>query len=83
MAEVELSTRAADWLDDAEPDVREQIISRLDQAVEFPDHFLTRLTGRPFYKLRAGDYRCIIDWRQDDSVLLVREIGHRRSIYDD
>jgi len=82
MTTVELSSRATEWLDDAEPTVREQIISRLDRAVEFPDHFLHRLTGRSFYKLRAGDYRCIIDWQQDDEVLFVREIGHRRNIYD-
>ncbi|MDZ7745044.1 MAG: type II toxin-antitoxin system RelE/ParE family toxin [Halobacteriales archaeon] len=82
MTSVELSSRAAEWLDKAEPDVHEQIIDRLDQAVAFPDHFLHRLTGRPLYKLRAGDYRCIIDWRQDEEVLFVREIGHRRNIYD-
>jgi mRNA interferase RelE/StbE len=82
MATVELSSRAADWLDDADPDAYEQVTGRLDQAADFPDHFLSGLSGRPLYKLRAGDYRCLIDWRRDDEVLFVQEIGHRRNIYD-
>lgn len=82
MATVELSSRAAEWLENADPDAYDQVTSRLEQAADFPDHFLSGLTGRPLYKLRAGDYRCLIDWRREDEVLFVQEIGHRRNIYD-
>lgn len=82
MADVELSSRAAAWLQSADPDPTEQVTNRLEQAADFPDHFLTRLTNSPYYKLRAGDYRAIVDWRRDDDVLFVREIGHRDGFYD-
>lgn len=81
MADVELSSRAADWLDDAEPDVREQVFGRLEQAAEFPNHFLTGLTNLTL-QAQSRDYRCLVDWRRDDGVLFVQEIGHRRNIYD-
>lgn len=82
MAAVEYSSRAADWLRNADPDTQEQVLKKLDEAKDFPDHFLTRLSGSQFYKLRAGDYRIIIDWRRDDDLLFVRRIGHRRNVYD-
>jgi mRNA interferase RelE/StbE len=40
------------------------------------------MSGTPYYRLRVGDYRVIIDWQKDDSLLFVRKIGHRRNIYD-
>lgn len=82
MTDVELSERAHEWLVEAEPDVRERVRKRLDQAQDFPDHFLHRLSNSPYYKLRAGDYRAIIDWQRDADVLFVRIIGHRRNVYD-
>ncbi|NKE38057.1 type II toxin-antitoxin system RelE/ParE family toxin [Natronococcus sp. JC468] len=84
MAETEYSERAADWLRDAEPDVQEQVMKRIEQAQDFPDHFLDRPRGSEYYKLRAGDYRAIIDWQRsrDPEVLFVREIDHRSTIYD-
>jgi mRNA interferase RelE/StbE len=84
MPELEYSSRAADWLREADPDAREQVMSRLEQAVDFPEHFLTRLSDSPYYRLRAGDYRAIVDWRRNDEpeLLFVRTIGHRRNVYD-
>jgi len=84
VAELTYSERAADWLREAEPDVREQVMNKLEQAVDFPDHFLKRLSNSQYYRVRAGDYRAIIDWRRGDEAdeLFVREIGHRDGIYD-
>jgi mRNA interferase RelE/StbE len=82
MTEVVVSDDAADWLRDAEPDVRDRIVSKLDDITDFPEHYLKRLRGAPYHRLRVGDYRVIIDWRKDDEELFVREIGHRRNVYD-
>jgi len=82
VTDVVVSDRAADWLRDAEPDVRNRIMSKLEDVVDFPDHYLKRLSSSPYYRLRVGDYRVIIDWRKDDDELFVREIGHRRNVYD-
>lgn len=82
MAEVVVSDSAAEWLRDAEPDVRDRIVNKLDDITDFPDHYLKRLSDSPYYRLRMGDYRMIIDWRRGDDELFVRDIGHRRNIYD-
>lgn len=81
MAEVVVSERAAEWLRDAEPEVRERITNKLDEVKDFPGHYLKRLSGSPYYRLRVGDYRVIVDWDREEE-LFVREIGHRRNVYD-
>lgn len=84
MAEIDVSEQAADWLRDAEPEVRDRIMTKLRSIEDFPDHYLKRLSGSPYYRLRVGDYRIIIDWQREDEpeTLFVREIGHRRNVYD-
>lgn len=82
MASVEVSERAAEWLAKAEPEIEDRILSKLEDVQEFPSHFLKRLQGSDFYRLRVGDYRVIIDWDKDRDALLVRRIGKRDSIYD-
>lgn len=86
MAELVYSERAADWLRDAESDVQDQVLKKLEQTTDFPDHFLKRMTNSEFYRVRAGDYRAIIDWQRggdDEDTLFVRRIGKRDTIYDD
>lgn len=86
MAEVEInySQQAAEQLEDLDSEAAERIVSKLDDVVWQPDHYLKRLTDSPYYRLRVGDYRVIIDWQrnEDPEVLFVRRVGHRRNIYD-
>lgn len=84
MAETEISEQAADWLRDAEPDVRGRIMKKFREIEDFPEHYLKRLSGSPYYRLRIGDYRAIIDWKRDEDpeALFVRDIDHRRNVYD-
>jgi len=82
MTDVVVSDRAADWLRNADPEVRDRIMTKLHEVTDFTDHYLKRLSGSPYYRLRVGDYRVIIDWRKEDEELFVREIGHRRNVYD-
>ena len=53
-----------------------------DEAREWTEHRLDPLSGYPYYKLRAGDYRAIITWDRDADVLVVEAVGHRRNVYD-
>ncbi|PSP91322.1 hypothetical protein BRC87_03245 [Halobacteriales archaeon QS_4_66_20] len=47
MADVVVSDRAADWLRDAEPNVRDRIMNKFHNIEGFPDHYLKRLSGSP------------------------------------
>ncbi|MGH2861041.1 MAG: type II toxin-antitoxin system RelE family toxin [Solirubrobacteraceae bacterium] len=39
------------------------------------------LTGRPAWRVRAGDYRVIYTIEDDRLVVVVITIGHRRDVY--
>jgi mRNA interferase RelE/StbE len=80
MTEVLLSERAADRLNDIDPEIRDRITEAL-RSVD-PDRELERLSGSESYKLRVGDYRVIVDWDREAETLYVLTLGGRRNIYD-
>jgi mRNA interferase RelE/StbE len=69
-------------LADLDPETRERVLKKLAEAREWTDHRVERLSGWPYYKLRAGDYRAILTWDKDNDVLIVEAVGHRRNVYD-
>jgi mRNA interferase RelE/StbE len=82
MTEVEWTPKALDLLDGLDSEAQERLVTKLDEATDWTSHRLDKLTGYPYYKLRAGDYRAIITWDRDDDRLVVEAVGHRRNIYD-
>lgn len=81
MAEVVVTDGCEDDLAGLEPDVRDRIVSKLEDAGEWPDHYLERLSNGA-YKLRVGDYRVLCDWHQGDDTIVALAAGHRRNVYD-
>ena len=82
MTDVEYTEQALDHLEDLEDHVADRVLNKADEATEWTDHRLERLSGYPYYKLRAGDYRAIITWDKDEDILIVEAVGHRRNVYD-
>ncbi len=62
-------------------EVKERIRLTLLRIQVRPFDYLEKLINPPYYKLRVGDYRIIIDVINNDLVILVVEVGNRRSIY--
>ncbi len=42
---------------------------------------LRRLVGLPYFRLRVGDYRVIVEVKENDLFVLVLKVGHREFIY--
>lgn len=76
-ATVEYSEQAVSQLESLEEETAERIVSKFDDVVWKPGHYLKRLSDSPYYRLRVGDYRAIVDWRRDEDheVLFVRKVG--------
>ena len=82
MTEVEYTEQAIGHLENLDAQVADRVMNKVDEATDWTEHRLERLSGYPYYKLRAGDYRAIITWDRNDDVLTVEAIGHRRNVYD-
>ena len=75
------SDRAKKQIKKLEKNIQERIIAALERIKFRPQSFVTKLVGDPAYKYRVGDYRIIMDIDNGKLLILVIEIGHRKSIY--
>jgi mRNA interferase RelE/StbE len=82
MTTVEYSSQARDHLGNFDLPVAERVMDKAEEAAEWTEHRLDPLTGWPYYTLRVGDYRAIIDWDRESDTLRVLAVGHRRNVYD-
>ncbi|MEK6876548.1 MAG: type II toxin-antitoxin system RelE/ParE family toxin [Nanoarchaeota archaeon] len=61
--------------------LQERIIFTLERIRLRPYAHIKRLVGNPYFSLRVGDYRVILDIKDDKLIIFVIEVGHRKNIY--
>ena len=61
--------------------VGRRIFDKVGELAEEPHRFVQKLVNSPYYRLRVGDYRVILDIQGDVLRILVLKVGHRASIY--
>lgn len=60
-----------------------RIIKAINELVDNPRPVgYRKLTGRPGYRIRIGDYRVIYSIEDKILTIFVIDIGHRKEIYD-
>ena len=79
--DLEYAETMAETLDELEREEAQRIIEKLDEILDFPDHFLDRLQNHPGYKLRVGDFRVLLDWDKEDETLYPIDIFQRKTEY--
>jgi len=62
-------------------DIQKRILNTLERIKIRPFHFIKRKEGTPYYILRIGNHRAILDVRKEKSLIFVVEVGHRKNIY--
>ena len=60
---------------------KERITNALERIRIRPHHFVKKKQGTPYYILRVGEYRVILDIRENRLIIFVIELGHRKKIY--
>ena len=61
--------------------IQERFLNTLERIRTRPEAYVKRLVGSPHYSLRVGDYRAILDIKQEILLILVLEVGHRSKVY--
>jgi len=62
-------------------DIASAIVKKLNAIKEYPLRYIERLKTTHLWKLRIGDYRCILFIHSGKKELHVLKIGHRKKIY--
>ncbi len=81
MYNIEFSETAQKQLYKMERNIQIRIISTLERIRIKPYSFVKRLVGSSYFRLRIGDYRTILDIRNDKLIVFVIEVANRREIY--
>jgi mRNA interferase RelE/StbE len=78
---IEFSQTAEKQLYKLAREIQVRIISSLERIKVRPYTHVKKLTGYPYFRLRVGDYRVIIDIQENKLIIFVIELGHRSKIY--
>jgi len=79
--ELEYTEAIQESLEELETEDARRVIRKLDDILDFPDHFLDRLQNHPGYKLRVGDFRVLLDWDKDEETLYAIDVFERKNEY--
>lgn len=80
--EIIWSDSAARQLKRLDRTVARRIFEKVGELGKSPHRYVQKLVNSPYYRLRVGDYRVIMDIDQGALRILVLKVGHRGSIYD-
>ena len=81
MYEIEFSKTAEKQFNKLNKEVRTRIISTLMRIRIRPYAHVKKLVASPYFALRVGEYRVILDIQKQKLIVYVIEVGHRSSIY--
>lgn len=79
--EIIWSERAIKELKKIDRFIAKRIFNAVTQLKEDPYHNIIKITNSPYYRLRVGDYRVILDIEKNQLRILVIKVGHRKGIY--
>ena len=81
MYELFLSDKAKKQLKRFPQQLQDKIGASFERIRVRPFHFVKRKQGTPYFILRIGEYRAILDIKQNKLIILVIEVKHRKKIY--
>ena len=65
-----------------ERETQRRIIATLERCRVRPHAHVKKLVSSQYFRLRAGDWRIIVDIQQNKLLIFVIEVGHRENIYN-
>jgi len=81
MYSIIFSKKAEEQLFKLPEELQKRIVNHLERIKIRPYHFVEKLVNTPYFKLRVGDYRLILDIKNKELLIFVIKVGHRKNIY--
>ena len=62
--------------------ISKRILEMIQNFEENPfNENLKKLAGQPYFRIRIGDYRVILDIKKKELIILIIKVTHRKHIY--
>lgn len=81
MYEIILSDKAKKQLSKLPSNIKIRIGAVIERIKIRPFSFVKRIQGTHYFRARAGNYRIILDIKQNKLIIFIIEIGLRKNIY--
>ncbi|MGC8547195.1 MAG: type II toxin-antitoxin system RelE family toxin [Thermoplasmata archaeon] len=75
------SISAVKQLKSLDRSIVKRILEKVDALSINPERYVEKLIGYPYYRLRVGDYRVILEINRESIFILILKVGHRSSVY--
>ena len=82
MYDIEFSKIAEKQFYKLEKNIQLRIISILKRIKIRPFNHVIKLVGSPYFRLRVGDYRIMLDIDTKNQLITILKVAHRKNIYD-
>ena len=76
------SIQASKQLKRLDRSVAKRIHEKVGQLYQNPERYVEKLVRYPYYRLRVGDYRVILDIQNETVRILILKVGHRSNVYE-
>ncbi len=76
------SVGAARQMERLDRSIAKRIYEKVDQLQQNPERYVEKFVRYPYYRLRLGDYKVILDIQHDLVRILILKVGHRSNVYD-
>ena len=76
------SIQASKQIERLDRSVAKRIHEKVGQLYQNPERCVEKLVRYPYYRLRVGDYRVILDIQNEMVRILILKVGHRSNVYE-
>ena len=74
------SIQASKQLESLDRSVAKRIHEKVGQLYQNPERYVEKIVRNPYYRLRVGDYRVILDIQNEMVRILILKVGHRSNV---
>ena len=76
------SIQASKQLESLDRSVAKRIHEKVGQLYQNPERYVEKIVRNPYYRLRVGDYRVILDIQNEIVRILILKVGQRSNVYE-
>ena len=76
------SIQASKQLKSLDRSIAKRIHEKVGQLHQNPERYVEKPVRYPYYRLRIGDYRVILDIQKEMVRIMILKVGHRSNVYE-